>query len=80
MADSACLGFGDPELCGNSIDDDGDGVTDEGFPQIGQACQVDVGACRATGELVCNFDLGGSGDGVACNAVALDPPEPFAEL
>jgi hypothetical protein len=64
--DSDCAGFGDVELCGNSIDDDGDGLVDEGFPQIGLQCSAGVGVCTTIGELVCN----GTGDGVECDAVA----------
>ena len=76
-----CTGFGDPELCGNGIDDDGDGSTDEGFPQIGQACAAGVGACTDIGQLVCNLGIdGGLGDGVVCDATALAPPELGTEL
>ena len=43
------------ELCGNGIDDDCDGEIDEGF-DVGDLCSVGVGACRATGQLVCSAD------------------------
>jgi putative metal-binding protein len=44
------------ELCGNSLDDDCDGMVDEGFPNLGTACTVGVGACRRTGTYVCSTD------------------------
>jgi hypothetical protein len=53
------------ELCGDSIDNDCDGTTDEGF-DVGAACEVGVGACRATGVRVCSADRAGT----ACGAVA----------
>ena len=69
LLDPDCTGFGQPELCGDGIDNDGDGFTDEGFPQIGQPCATGVGACATIGELVCD----GSGLGVECDAVAGPP-------
>jgi hypothetical protein len=60
------------ELCGNGLDDDCDGETDEGF-QTGAACSAGVGACQADGEIVCTADLLGE----ECNAV---PGEPSLEL
>jgi hypothetical protein len=66
LFDPDCAGFGQPELCGDGIDNDGDTFIDEGFPQIGQPCATGVGACAAIGALVCN----GSGTGVECNAAA----------
>ena len=69
LFDDDCTGFGQAELCGNGLDDDGDGVVDEGFPQIGLQCSAGVGACTTIGSLVCNFGIdGGIGDGVVCNA------------
>jgi hypothetical protein len=77
----SCAGFGDAELCGNSIDDDGDGVVDEGFPQIGLQCSDGVGACATIGNLVCNFGIdGGIGDGVVCDATGIDPPPEAVEV
>jgi hypothetical protein len=64
LDDPDCAGFGDPELCGNSVDDDGDGFIDEGFPTIGLPCAVGVGACTTIGSLVCN----GDGTGTECDA------------
>ncbi len=40
------------EIC-NSVDDDCDGQTDEGFAGLGDACAVGVGACRREGVQVC---------------------------
>ena len=56
------------ELCGNGIDDDCDGETDEGFA-LRVACSAGVGLCRADGLTVCAPD----GDGTACDASVGDP-------
>ncbi len=42
------------ELCGDNIDNNCDGTADEGFPELGEACTVGVGACEQTGRLVCH--------------------------
>ncbi|MCC7386963.1 MAG: putative metal-binding motif-containing protein [Deltaproteobacteria bacterium] len=47
---------GPAELCSNSLDDDCDGFTDEGFANLGQSCAAGVGACRRTGTYVCSTD------------------------
>jgi len=57
-----------PEVCGNGIDDDCDGETDEGFP-VGEVCQAGVGACRVVGKWFCSAD----GSTVACSARPGDP-------
>ncbi|MDI1430529.1 MopE-related protein [Polyangium sorediatum] len=62
---SACNAIsGEPgtETC-NNIDDNCDGVTDDGF-NVGMACSDGIGACMASGVLACNA-MGVS----ACNAV-----------
>ncbi len=66
LEDPDCAAFGQAELCGNLTDDDGDGLVDEGFPQIGLQCSAGTGACASLGELVCN----GTGDGVECDATS----------
>ncbi|MFO0590843.1 MAG: MopE-related protein [Polyangiaceae bacterium] len=53
------------ETC-NSLDDNCDGTIDEGF-NVGMMCSVGVGACKATGAIVCD---GGAG---VCDAVAGNP-------
>ena len=56
-----------PEAC-NGVDDDCDGVTDEGLDGIGEPCIVGQGACAAQGMTVC-----GAESGVVCAGAALAP-------
>jgi hypothetical protein len=44
------------ELCGNTLNDDCDADTDEGFT-LNEACTVGVGACERSGVSVCSADL-----------------------
>jgi hypothetical protein len=69
----ACIPTPGGETC-NGADDDCNGSTDEGFPGVGEPCQVGVGACIVDGTTVCTSD----GSTVECDAVPL-PPGP-AEL
>ncbi len=57
------------ERCGTGLDEDCDGVADEGFELVGTACQTGVGACVRGGAIVCNEE----GDDVACSAAAGAP-------
>ena len=57
------------ELCGSGDDEDCDGATDEGFPNLGQPCSVGTGACFAAGVFVCS----GTGLTTTCNATPGDP-------
>ncbi|MBM4321808.1 MAG: formylglycine-generating enzyme family protein, partial [Deltaproteobacteria bacterium] len=61
-----------PELCGNGLDDDCDGASDEGFSP-GSTCHAGKGACTRQGHLVCSQDRLGT----VCDAV---PGAPAAEL
>ena len=61
---NAVAGAPGAELCGNGEDDDCNGITDEGFPDVGNACSVGVGACQQDGFIVCTAD----GTGTMCNA------------
>ncbi len=61
------------ELCGDAIDNDCDGQTDEGFPKRGRTCHDGVGACRNAGVYICSenrLDL-------VCNA---HPSQPRVEI
>jgi hypothetical protein len=60
-------GAGSAELCGDAIDGDCDGQTDNGYEAIGQPCMVGVGLCERSGMLVCKPD---TRDDVVCGAVA----------
>lgn len=57
-----------PEFCGDRLDNDCDGFTDEGF-LVGERCFAGTGACRSVGRYVCSGDL----LDVACPAVAGQP-------
>ncbi len=59
------------ELCGDGLDNDCDGETDEGFP-VGETCVVGTGACRSVGKFRCAEDS----LSVICGAVpGLPDPE-----
>lgn len=44
------------ELCGDRLDNDCDGFTDEGF-LVGELCSSGTGACRSVSRFVCSTDL-----------------------
>lgn len=66
----SCIGEIGPttETC-NGLDNDCDGTTDNGFPNLGDACSVGVGACEASGSYACTLD----GLGTECSAVSGTP-------
>lgn len=67
-----CVGDVGPsaEVC-DGLDNDCDGVVDNGFP-VGEQCNNGlVGACYREGVMVCN----GAGDGVVCDAPAGQPQQ-----
>jgi hypothetical protein len=57
-----------PELC-NYVDDDCDGIIDEGFAGLGTVCSPGVGACLRYGVMRCTAN----GMGVACSVTAGSP-------
>ncbi|MCB9798597.1 SUMF1/EgtB/PvdO family nonheme iron enzyme [Candidatus Nomurabacteria bacterium] len=62
------------EMC-NGRDDNCDGRIDEGYNQLGQACSVGVGACRASGVRQCSQD----GREVVCTAVQGSPEDELCD-
>ncbi len=66
---NATAGTPGTELCANSIDDDCNGMTDEGFDNLGDVCSVGSGACLASGIFVCSS----SGLTTVCNGTPDDP-------
>jgi hypothetical protein len=72
----ASPGAAELERCGNAIDDDCDGTTDEGFDgQIGLPCEVGAGLCFASGMTICNVD-----GVVQCDAVEGEPRPETCDL
>jgi hypothetical protein len=65
------------EKC-NGLDDNCNGLTDESWPEKGQACAVGVGECRVTGTYICKPDGSGtccSADGTTCASPKAPQPE-----
>ena len=63
------VGSPEQEQCGDGVDNDCDGMTDEGFG-IGEQCSVGMGVCQVSGKRVC------AADGLNSICVAkLGPPE-----
>ena len=44
------------ELCGNTLDDDCDGMVDEGYATVGSTCAVGLAPCRTPGTFACSGD------------------------
>ena len=65
---SAVAGTPSAETCDN-LDNDCNGVVDNGFPDKGQFCTVGIGACMRGGVKICSVD----GLGTICTAVAGTP-------
>jgi hypothetical protein len=64
----------EPERCGDGIDNNCNGLIDEGYPE-GEVCSVGLGACRAFGKYRCSDD----GYGVICSAIPLAPATEYCE-
>ncbi len=62
------------ELC-NGLDDDCNGVLDDGFVGLGAACSAGQGACQRSGLTVCN----GAGTAVTCSATPGSPTAPACD-
>ena len=67
---AAQIDLGAVELCGDNIDNDCDGQTDEEFP-VGETCSVGTGSCKSNGKFFCSEDR----LAVSCMAEALDPED-----
>ncbi len=55
MCLTAAPGTPSQELCGNGLDDNCDGKTDEGF-DVGSQCEAGTGICRLIGKKLCSAD------------------------
>jgi hypothetical protein len=64
----------DDETRCDGKDNDCDGRTDESFDELGEACELGVGACTAHGKKVCDA----RGTGLKCDVGPL--PKPSAEI
>lgn len=73
IACDAVPGDAGVEICDNGLDDDCDGLVDEGFALVGAPCTSGMGACARTGTYMCSED----GTQLVCDAV---PGQPTQEL
>ena len=55
VCQSLAQGMPSQELCGNGLDDNCDGKTDEGF-DVGSQCEAGKGICRLIGKRLCSQD------------------------
>ncbi|MBI5609952.1 MAG: putative metal-binding motif-containing protein [Deltaproteobacteria bacterium] len=60
---------GTAEICGDALDNDCDGKTDEDFGNVGSACTSGQGICKVNGKSVCSADK----QAVVCSAQPLTP-------
>jgi len=59
------------EICGDVIDNDCDGIVDEGYEKLGALCRVGQGLCERIGVFVCADDR----RSLVCNAVSGEPQD-----
>lgn len=71
---SATPGLPTFEICGDGIDNDCNGMTDEGYP-VGEVCSVGEGACKSLGKYKCAQ----GGMGVYCEALPSSPEDEICE-
>ena len=71
---SVVAGNGTDEVC-DGIDNDCNGVIDDGFPDLGKPCSKGKGECFATGVYVCTAD----GTGTECNAEEIEPKQEMCD-
>ena len=57
------------ELCNDIIDNDCDGLTDEGYDNLNEVCTLGIGECNQSGVYICSQDKLST----VCNAVPLEP-------
>jgi hypothetical protein len=71
---SVVAGNGTDEVC-DGIDNDCNGVIDDGFPDLGKPCSKGKGECFRTGVYICKTD----GTGTECDAEEIEPKQEMCD-